>query len=205
MAPASQPLSHPKPISLQEEQRRSANYHPSIWDPSVIKSFTTPYTVSALLEIQPSASNIFLASLVNELGKKFIIIVIDNELYGLSQTLQVIVMYFPFFYVFQYEFHGTKLEELKQETDKLFASTKDTAALLKLIDSLRRLGAAYHFQKQIAEALTQLHVDRNVSINDLSTAALYFRLLREHGYRVSAGDHYILHKFYLCQPFWFFM
>ncbi|XP_007010143.2 PREDICTED: probable terpene synthase 9 [Theobroma cacao] len=129
MAPASQPLSHPKPISLQEEQRRSANYHPSIWDPSVIKSFTTPYT---------------------------------------------------------YEFHGTKLEELKQEADKLFASTKDTAALLKLIDSLRRLGVAYHFQKQIAEALTQLHVDRNVSINDLSTAALYFRLLREHGYRVSA-------------------
>ncbi|XP_022746844.1 probable terpene synthase 9 [Durio zibethinus] len=128
MEPTSQSFSHPKPISLKEEQRRSANYHPSIWDPSLIKSFTTPYT---------------------------------------------------------YEFHATELKELKQKAGHLFASTKDTAALLKLIDSLQRLGVAYHFEKQIEEALNQFHVDQNVS-NDLSIAALHFRLLREHGYPVSA-------------------
>ncbi|XVE68686.1 hypothetical protein DITRI_Ditri09bG0088700 [Diplodiscus trichospermus] len=128
MAPTSQPFSVSKPTSLKEEQRRSANYHPSIWDTTVIKSFTTPYT---------------------------------------------------------YESHATQLKELKQKAGKLLASTKDTAALLKQIDSLQRLGVAYHFEKQIEEALNQLHVDQYVS-NGLSTAALHFRLLREHGYPVSA-------------------
>ncbi|XVE99149.1 hypothetical protein REPUB_Repub03eG0172500 [Reevesia pubescens] len=128
MAPTSQFFSHPKPNSLKEEQRRSANYHPSIWDPTLIKSFTTPYT---------------------------------------------------------YEFHATQLEELKQKAGELLASNKDAAALLKLIDSLKRLGVAYHFEKQIEESLNQLNLDQNVS-NDLSTVALYFRLLREHGYPVSS-------------------
>ena len=30
----------------QVNQRRSANYHPSIWSPELIESFTTDYTVS---------------------------------------------------------------------------------------------------------------------------------------------------------------
>ena len=30
----------------QLNQRRSANYHPSIWDQKLIESFTTPYSVS---------------------------------------------------------------------------------------------------------------------------------------------------------------
>ncbi|XVF82867.1 hypothetical protein PTKIN_Ptkin16aG0085200 [Pterospermum kingtungense] len=83
MAPTPQSLSHPQPNSLKEEQRRSANYHPTICDPTVIKSFTTPYT---------------------------------------------------------YESHATKLEELKQKAGRLLATTIDTASLLKLIDSLQRLG-----------------------------------------------------------------
>ncbi|XVE68685.1 hypothetical protein DITRI_Ditri09bG0088600 [Diplodiscus trichospermus] len=128
MEPTSQSFSDSKPTSLKEEQRRSANYHPSIWDTTVIKSFSTPYT---------------------------------------------------------YESHATQLEELKQKAGKLLASTKDTAALLKLIDSLQRLGVAYHFEKQIEEALNQLHADQYVS-NEVSTAALHFRLLREHGFLVSA-------------------
>ncbi|XVF82873.1 hypothetical protein PTKIN_Ptkin16aG0086200 [Pterospermum kingtungense] len=127
MAPTPQSLSHPQPNSLKEE-RRSANYHPTIWDPTVIKSFTTLYT---------------------------------------------------------YESHATKLEELKQKAGKLLATTKDTSSLLKLIDSLQRLGVAYHFEKQIDEALNQLHVDQNVS-KVLSVTALQFRLLREHGYPVTA-------------------
>ena len=80
------------------------------------------------------------------------------------------------------------MEQLKQKVRKLIASTKGAAALLKLIDSLQRLGVAYHFEEQIAEALSQLHLHQNVSISDISTAALHFRLLRQHGYSVSSGD-----------------
>ncbi|XVE68692.1 hypothetical protein DITRI_Ditri09bG0089300 [Diplodiscus trichospermus] len=134
MAPISQSFSDSKPTSLKEEQRRSANYHPSIWEATAIKSFTTPYP---------------------------------------------------------YESHATQLKDLKQKAGKLLASTKDTAALLKLIDSLQRLGVAYHFEKQIEEALNQMYVDQYVS-NDLPTAGLHFRLLREHGYPVSAE---VLEKF----------
>ncbi|GMI83349.1 terpene synthase 02 [Hibiscus trionum] len=119
----------PTPQSLQDEQRRSANYHATIWDPTAIKSFTTPYT---------------------------------------------------------YELYATELEDLKQKARKLLASTNGTAALLKLIDSLKRLGVAYLFQDQIQQALDQLNVDQNVVSDDLSTVALHFRVLRENCYPVTA-------------------
>ncbi|KAE8666347.1 putative terpene synthase 9 [Hibiscus syriacus] len=125
----------PTPQSAEEEQRRSANYHPTIWDPTAIKSFTTPYT---------------------------------------------------------YELYGTQLEDLKQKVGKLLGSTKGIASLLKLIDSLKRLGVAYHFQQQIQQALDQLNVDQNLVSYDLSTVAVRFRLLRENGYPVTAD---VLAKF----------
>ncbi|KAK8579714.1 hypothetical protein V6N13_142882 [Hibiscus sabdariffa] len=120
----------PTPQSLKEEQRRSANYHATIWDPTAIKSFTTPYT---------------------------------------------------------YQLYATQLEDLKQKARTLLASTKGTAASLRLIDSLKRLGVAYHFQDQIHLALDQLNVDQNVVSDDLSTVALRFRLLRDNSYPVTAG------------------
>ncbi|KAA3454242.1 nerol synthase [Gossypium australe] len=127
MAPTSQ--------SLNEEQRRTANYHPSIWDPTAIQSFITPYT---------------------------------------------------------YELYATQLEDLKQKVSKLLAPTKDTAALLKLIDSMKRLGVAYHFQEQIQQALNQLNSDLNLVSNDLSIVALRFRILREDCYPITAD---VLEKF----------
>ncbi|XVF01091.1 hypothetical protein REPUB_Repub04eG0057800 [Reevesia pubescens] len=33
-----------KPCCIEANQRRSANYHPSIWDPKLIESLTTPYS-----------------------------------------------------------------------------------------------------------------------------------------------------------------
>ncbi|KAK5832960.1 hypothetical protein PVK06_016769 [Gossypium arboreum] len=120
----------PTSQSLNEEQRRTANYHPSIWDPTAILSFTTPYT---------------------------------------------------------YELYATQLEDLKQKVMKLLASTKDTTALLKLVDSMKRLGVAYHFQEQIQQAFNQLNSDLNLVSNDLSTVALHFRLLREDCYPITAG------------------
>lgn len=112
---------------LQVKQRRSANYHPSIWNPELIESFTTDYT---------------------------------------------------------YELHAGRLEKLKQEAKELFASTKGSYDRLKLIDSLQRLGVAYHFEQEIEEAINLLTKDVN-TIKDLNETSLHFRLLREHGHSIS--------------------
>ncbi|GMP54231.1 hypothetical protein CsSME_00019459 [Camellia sinensis var. sinensis] len=112
---------------FQVNPRRSANYHPSIWDPKIIESINTPYT---------------------------------------------------------YELYGTKLEELKQETKRVLQSTRDHSSLLKLIDSMQRLGVSYHFEEEIEEAISD-HVNPIVSGN-LYTTALHFRLLRQHGYPINS-------------------
>ncbi|KAL7250324.1 hypothetical protein ACSBR1_012349 [Camellia fascicularis] len=112
---------------FQVNPRRSANYHPSIWDPKIIESINTPYT---------------------------------------------------------YELYGTKLEELKQETRRVLESTRDHSSLLKLIDSMQRLGVSYHFVEEIEEAISD-HVNPIVNGN-LYTTALHFRLLRQHGYPINS-------------------
>ncbi|XP_050260036.1 probable terpene synthase 9 [Quercus robur] len=110
----------------QVNQRRSANYHPSIWDQKLIESFTTPYS---------------------------------------------------------YEIHATRLEGLKQDVKTLLTSTKDKSVLLRLIDSMQRLGVAYHFEQEIEEVLKFQRPDVT---SDLYTAALHFRILRERGFPVSS-------------------
>nr|POE87209.1 putative terpene synthase 9 [Quercus suber] len=80
----------------QLNSRRSANYHPNIWDHKLIESFTTPYS---------------------------------------------------------YEIHATRLEGLKEDVKTLLTSPKDSSVLLKLIDSMQRLGVAYHFEKEIKDVI----------------------------------------------------
>ncbi|WRX15092.1 Terpene synthase [Theobroma cacao] len=108
-----------KPCCVEAKQRRSANYHPSIWDPKC-------------------------------------------------------------------EFHGTKLKELKKEVTSLLAFAPDPWATWKLIDLMQRLGVAYHFGKEIDEALN--NVLKETVIGDLYTTSLLFRILREHAFPISTGD-----------------
>ncbi|KAK9924601.1 hypothetical protein M0R45_032964 [Rubus argutus] len=114
-------------------QRRLAQYHPTIWGPKLIDSFSTSYT---------------------------------------------------------HESHATRLEGLKQSVAKalLASSTKDDACtILKLIDSMQRLGVAYHFEKEIQAALVTLVSSSSVSATtDLHTAALQFRILRQYGISISS-------------------
>ncbi|XP_051125075.1 germacrene A synthase-like [Andrographis paniculata] len=57
---------------------------------------------------------------------------------------------------------------------------------MNLIDTLERLGIAYHFENEISEKLREIYdlLDTD-KYCDLYTTALHFRILRQHGYHIS--------------------
>ncbi|XP_057956380.1 probable terpene synthase 9 [Malania oleifera] len=112
-----------------DPERRSAHYHPSIWDPKLIDSFTTP---------------------------------------------------------FSYELYAIQLENLKEKTRRLLNSSEDHSALLKLVDSMQRLGVDYHFEEEIKGIMELVHSSVITGDDDLYTTALRFRLQRQYGYPVSS-------------------
>ncbi|GAB4854270.1 hypothetical protein Ancab_022857 [Ancistrocladus abbreviatus] len=61
---------------------------------------------------------------------------------------------------------------------------------LRMIDSVQRLGIAYHFESEIQHVLCQLHQHLNYIddgiFTDLYSTALLFRLMREFGFNVSS-------------------
>ncbi|XP_050365371.1 (-)-alpha-pinene synthase-like [Argentina anserina] len=90
-----------------------------------------------------------------------------------------------------------QVEELKVAVKhEVFTNEGDFALRLKLIDAIQRLGVAYHFQEEIEDALQHIHDtyrdDPCNNSDDLYTVALWFRLLRQHGYDISSG---IFNKF----------
>ena len=64
---------------------------------------------------------------------------------------------------------------------------------LDLIDAIQRLGVSYHFESEIDEILGKLHeAHQDCGLGDNENDELYyislqFRLLRQHGYKISAG------------------
>ena len=85
-------------------------------------------------------------------------------------------------------------EKLKEMLHNVF-TTKGIAEQLKLIDTIQRLGIAYHFEEEIQVALNQIYDhdldelhDHDDDDNPLLISTLRFRLLREHGYKVSCGS-----------------
>ncbi|KAK9209485.1 hypothetical protein WN944_001851 [Citrus x changshan-huyou] len=93
-----------------------------------------------------------------------------------------------------------RFETLKAEVKKLLMSNntawKTIEEIVTLVDQLQRLGVAYHFENEIKEALQSIYnsrVNSNCDVNydhnnDLCMVALRFRLLRQHGYKVSADE-----------------
>ena len=88
--------------------------------------------------------------------------------------------------VLQNEGYSNLLEDLKEEAKRLIKDARDTSSRLEFIDSMQRLGVAYHLEEEIKEAIDLVHLD-DTTTDDLSTTALRFRLLRQHGYPVSSG------------------
>ena len=85
-----------------------------------------------------------------------------------------------------------EIETLKKEVWSLFmARQNNVMEKLKLIDTVERLGISYHFKEGIEEQLEQIFNQNtnptNYPLYDLTTTALQFRLLRQHGFRISCG------------------
>lgn len=89
--------------------------------------------------------------------------------------------------------YGRQMEELKLEVKELLiAPIDDVIEKVKLIDLLCRLDISYHFQNEIQVELSCIFeshdkfLDRNEY--DLFTISLLFRILRQHGYKMSSGN-----------------
>ncbi|KAE8674431.1 (+)-delta-cadinene synthase [Hibiscus syriacus] len=79
-------------------------------------------------------------------------------------------------------------EELKEKVRRMLVTNIDKPSQkVHVIDAVQRLGVAYHFEKELEEAL-QIIYDHHCSHvqveDDLCTTAVRFLLLREHGFDV---------------------
>ncbi|XP_026395394.1 terpene synthase 10-like isoform X2 [Papaver somniferum] len=88
------------------------------------------------------------------------------------------------------EFYRRQAEKLKGDIrSKLSDAARDqSSSLLKLIDTIQRLGYDYHFENEIKNALDTVFSIEEADFceeKDWYTRALRFRLLRQHGYEVS--------------------
>ncbi|XXG79144.1 hypothetical protein AAC387_Pa09g0278 [Persea americana] len=80
-----------------------------------------------------------------------------------------------------------RANELKEEVKRMLINVNDHLQELNLIDAIQRLGVAYHFESEIAEALLRIYntYDKEDDGDDLHTIALRFRLLRQEGCNAS--------------------
>nr|E3W208.1 RecName: Full=Sesquiterpene synthase; Short=SspiSesquiTPS [Santalum spicatum]ADO87006.1 sesquiterpene synthase [Santalum spicatum] len=85
-----------------------------------------------------------------------------------------------------------QVEELKEQVRRELAAAIDKPLQqLNIIDATQRLGIAYHFENEIEESLKHIYLHTYVEntcfegSDDLCSVALWFRLLRQDGYRVS--------------------
>ncbi|KAG8370930.1 hypothetical protein BUALT_Bualt13G0034500 [Buddleja alternifolia] len=81
------------------------------------------------------------------------------------------------------------VEALKEEIRSMVMAIKDSKPKNKmmLIDTLERLGVAYHFEKEIEDQIEQIFKFHAQDDNDLLNTSLYFRLFRQHGYNVPSS------------------
>lgn len=90
------------------------------------------------------------------------------------------------------ESYREQVESMKKEVKgMLMASTGDPLKNIEFIDLLCRLGVSYHFEKEIDGQLNTVFINlANLLENnnlDLSTTSLLFRVLRQHGLKMSCG------------------
>ncbi|KAL6283098.1 hypothetical protein ACE6H2_014027 [Prunus campanulata] len=67
----------------------------------------------------------------------------------------------------------------------MFVETEDLIAQLELIDRIGKLGLTNYFEKEIKEALDTIENSNTCITENLYATALHFKILRQHGYKVS--------------------
>ncbi|MCL7039844.1 hypothetical protein MKW94_007038 [Papaver nudicaule] len=89
--------------------------------------------------------------------------------------------------LWDYDFLQSLKSEYTEEKHMLKQSHASPLSLLKLVDTIQKLGIDYHFDDEIKVALDIVDSTKDMDIcgGDLYTIALRFRLLRQHGYQVS--------------------
>ncbi|XP_050370016.1 (-)-germacrene D synthase-like [Argentina anserina] len=87
-----------------------------------------------------------------------------------------------------------QVQTLKDEVKKMLKDfAKKLLHQLKLVDDIQRLGVSYHFESEIDEILKHIHHNYLCGgDDDIYTTALHFRLLRQHGFKISCD---IFNKF----------
>ncbi|KAL7088785.1 hypothetical protein ACP275_13G148700 [Erythranthe tilingii] len=85
------------------------------------------------------------------------------------------------------KYHRREAETLKDEicSTILEASSDDPLKKLELIDEINKLAISYYFDEEISESVKGIAEINSAKFVDLYSAALYFRILRQHGYHVS--------------------
>ncbi|KAH9685726.1 Beta-myrcene/(E)-beta-ocimene synthase 2 [Citrus sinensis] len=86
------------------------------------------------------------------------------------------------------ETYKRREEELKGKVMTTIKDVTEPLNQLELIDSLQRLGLAYHFETEIRNILHDIYNSNNDYVwrkENLYATSLEFRLLRQHGYPVS--------------------
>ncbi|XP_047339820.1 terpene synthase 10-like [Impatiens glandulifera] len=84
-----------------------------------------------------------------------------------------------------YEMKATKLKE--EVKIMILENMEIPFQKLELIDTIKRLGVSYHFEKEIEACLEAIYneTDWSSEIVDLNEASVRFRLFRQYGYNVS--------------------
>ena len=103
--------------------------------------------------------------------------------------------------------HVGKVEELKEEVRRdVLASAGHPSQQLSLIDALQRLGVAYHFEREIQEALQYIFATYNgyneLEDDDVYNVALRFRLLRQQGFNASCSETHVSFSTYIPHISW---
>ncbi|XP_068644521.1 probable terpene synthase 11 [Aristolochia californica] len=79
---------------------------------------------------------------------------------------------------------ATRIVQLKEQVRRSLRRNRPASAL-QLIDTLERLGIAYHFQEELDEILQESVANKGDNHEDILFTSLRFRLLRQYGFDVS--------------------